>query len=98
MVVACAPGDVYRAGRTLRALDSAGLRAVDATRGGAQLPVEDGKGAWIVRAGAWPRQPERLRFPERSQTGRPLVALGAVFDAPGVASEGPRAWRELLAK
>ena len=96
-MVACAPGDVYRAGRTLRALERAGLRAVDATRAGASLPIEDGKGAWIVRAGAWPRQPALLRFPEPSQTGRPLVALGAVFDAPGTASEGARAWRELLA-
>jgi glycosyltransferase involved in cell wall biosynthesis len=97
LVVAFAPGDLYRAGRTLRALESAGLRAVDATRAGASLPVEDGKGVWIVRAGAWPRHPGSLRFPEGSQTGRPLVALGAVFDAPGVASEGARAWRELLA-
>lgn len=95
-MVACAPGDLYRAGRTLRALEGAGLHAVDAARAGATLPLEDGKGAWIVRAGAWLRQPERLRFPERSGTGRPLLALGAVFDAPGVASEGARAWRELL--
>jgi glycosyltransferase involved in cell wall biosynthesis len=97
-VVACVPGDIYRAGRTLRALDAAGLRAVDATRAGAPCPAEDGKAAWILRAGAWPRQPERLRFPERSQTGRPLLALGAVFDAPGFSSEGAGAWRDLLAR
>jgi glycosyltransferase involved in cell wall biosynthesis len=97
-VVAVAPGDVYRAGRTLRALDGTGLRAVDATRAGGTLPLEDGKGAWIIRAGAWPRHPERLRFPERSETGRPLVALGAVIDAPGVGSIGAEAWRELLAR
>jgi glycosyltransferase involved in cell wall biosynthesis len=98
VVVAAASGDVYRAGRTLRALDGAGLRAVDATRAGGTLPLEDGKGAWIVRAGAWPRHPERLRVPEPSETGRPLVALGAVVDAPGAGSTGAEAWRELLAR
>lgn len=94
-MVACVPGDVDRAGRTLRALEAAGVRGVDATRAGAALPIEEGKAAWIVRAGAWPRQ--RPRFPESSQTGRPLVALGAVFDPPDVASDGARAWRDLLA-
>lgn len=37
-----------------------------------------------------------MRFPAASQTGRPLVALGAVFDAPGTAGESAEAWRELL--
>lgn len=81
----------------MRALERAGIRAVDATRAGGPLPLEGGKGAWIVRAGAWPRAAGRVRFPESSQTGRPLMALGAVVDPPDLASDGARAWRELLA-
>ena len=92
------PGDIDRAGRTLRALRLLGASVVDlahedwpaifAAIRGSREPV------WLVRAGAWP-----LAFtePPPSFTGKPIVALGAVHPAsdvqPGDASSA-EVWSE----
>ena len=102
IVVALGPSDIYRSGRTLRALGNAGIRALDCTRGGT-LSLDSTCSAagavWILRAGTWPRDPQRIRFPAGSQTGRHLLALGATLSVPDSSceSEGARAWRDIHA-
>jgi glycosyltransferase involved in cell wall biosynthesis len=71
LVFSAAPGDRYRAGRTLRAIKDLGL-----------IPEEVGSATvlgdeplWLVRAGTWPRA-AAVTFPPSSHTGRPLCALG----------------------
>ncbi len=77
-----------RAERTRRTLRACGVEIADALDGSA--PV------WLVRAGAWPA--ERPRAPMESATGRPLVALGRVREAPGGdAHDDTRAWDDAIA-
>jgi glycosyltransferase involved in cell wall biosynthesis len=86
LVFAARPGDRYRVGRTLRALDQAGFAAVD----GRGLSVQDLSRAllaaagpvWLLRAGAWPAAASPIRLPPASATGRPLCALGRVCPDP----------------
>jgi glycosyltransferase involved in cell wall biosynthesis len=80
VVFGCRAGDLYRAGRTLRALGQAGLEARDgcgvSAAALAALLTAGGASVWLVRAGAWPVQPGRLCLPPPSATGLPLCALG----------------------
>lgn len=112
IVFAARPEEAPRRGRTLRALRRRGLDPVDATMtSGPALAAQIAAGpAWLVRAGAFPagvspaddgRAP--VVFPQRSATGRPLCALGAVLPAPedddeGYPGEEAARWREALAR
>ncbi len=76
LVFSTAPGDRYRAGRTLRALKALGLVAEEVEPSRPQL----GEGAvWLVRAGAWPRAAS-LSLPPPSATGHSLCAIGHVHE------------------
>ena len=104
MVFAEAPGDRYRAGRSLRPLSAAGLGVLDLTRSSIEAAAPPRAGVWFVRAGAWPiAAPARILaglLPPSSATGRPLCALGAVHAAPrnfdSVPGELAPAWSKLL--
>src|SRR4051794_29550432 len=84
------PAGPERVGRTLRALDAAGVAAEDAGPDLAGALGRAGGPIWLVRAGAWPAYPGPISAPPPSATGRPLVAFGAVLpgrgDDPGAAS------------
>jgi glycosyltransferase involved in cell wall biosynthesis len=83
LVFAAAPGDRYRAGRTLRALKRLGLAPEEV---GPSSPALGGGPVWLVRAGAWPRASYRS-FPPPSGTGRPVCALGLPRAPSGPADE-----------
>ncbi len=94
VIVFCdGPGDPLRVGRTLRALEIKGFRAID-PRG-----LVGGEATWLVHAGAFPVSLTPMSFPPESATGRPLCAFGAVRPCAGEAP-GPRAtaWSALLAR
>jgi glycosyltransferase involved in cell wall biosynthesis len=101
IVVGIAPGDVYLAGRTLRALRQCSISAHDVTRldecSLCTFLEEQAAPIWLLRAGTWPRSPERLRFPPASRASTSVAALGAVFapaDAP--TNNDQSAWRKLI--
>ncbi len=100
IVFASRPGDRLRAGRTLRALQRAGLDPVDATRAPDATPASlaahlTGGPVWLVRAGAWPAGAGPIAFPPPSATRLPLVALGAVREGDDA---DVRHWKDLLAR
>jgi glycosyltransferase involved in cell wall biosynthesis len=79
LVFAAQPGDRYRAGRTLRALKTAGFDGeslCDASPAAiAARLCEINSPVWFLRAGVWPTQ-TLISFPNASHTGRALCALG----------------------
>jgi glycosyltransferase involved in cell wall biosynthesis len=83
LVFAAAPGDRYRAGRTLRALKRLGLAPEEV---GPSPPALGGGPVWLIRASAWPRA-SSLCFPPPSGTGRPVCALGLPRSPSGPADE-----------
>lgn len=109
LVFTAAPGELYLAPRTWRALGALGLagaaegEAVPAARLGPQLaasatPAEHGP-RWLLRAGAWPATGKPPRLPPPSTTGRPLCAFGAVrppAGAPPPPSGEPLPWEQVL--
>ncbi|MBX7186400.1 MAG: glycosyltransferase [Vicinamibacteria bacterium] len=82
IVYASRPGDVDRAGRTIRALRLLGASVADLSREAWDAIHREIHASreplWLVRAGAWPVS---FTEPPPSSTGRPLVALGAVHPA-----------------
>ena len=66
-------------GRTLRALQDAGVFAEDAGGDLARAIGRKEGATWLVRAGAWPAHPGAILRPPSSATGRPLVAFGATI-------------------
>jgi glycosyltransferase involved in cell wall biosynthesis len=68
-------------GRTLRALDAAGVPAQDAATDLASALAGVDEPIWLVRAGAWPVHPGPIPSPPPSATGRPLVAFGSLSAA-----------------
>lgn len=78
-LVVRSPGEPVRVGRTLRALQEAGVVAEDAGGDLARAIGRMGGATWLVRAGAWPAHPGAILRPPPSATGRPLVAFGATI-------------------
>ncbi|HEX5272647.1 MAG TPA: glycosyltransferase, partial [Gemmataceae bacterium] len=72
LVFTAAPGDRYRAGRTLRHLKGLGLLSEELHP--SRPTLGDGP-VWLVRAGAWPRA-ATLTLPPPTATGRSLCAVG----------------------
>ena len=98
------PGDVYRAGRTLRSLRAAGIAAEQISEPTGQRLgdiLRAGGPVLLLRAGAWLVQAGALALPLPSATGKGLCALGALRvpresepeSQPGIASK--REWRSL---
>jgi glycosyltransferase involved in cell wall biosynthesis len=97
LVFATSPNDRYRAGRTVRALRRLGLEARDICGPTANVRAELRGAAgsvWLVRAGAWPARSGPVEWPWPSDTGLPLMALGAVLPP----SPAAPAWSDLLAE
>ena len=102
LVIGSSGGDRYRVGRTVRALSSRGLVAVDAIDTDlAELLAASTTAVWLVAAGAWPAAQQPLDFPPGSQTGRPLCALGVVHASPDSANDPHESshadWQQALA-
>ncbi len=96
-ILALDPGDALRIGRTERSLAHAGVKtAVVKTSGDLIARLE----AWeepalLISAGAWLVEKEALAPIPASATGRPLIALGAVREAPDALHPH---WRESAQK
>jgi glycosyltransferase involved in cell wall biosynthesis len=73
------PGEPERVGRTLRALEAAGVTAEEAGTDLARAVGSAEGSTWLVRAGAWPASPGPISEPPPSATGKPLVAFGATL-------------------
>src|SRR4051812_18083327 len=73
------PGEPERVGRTLRALDAAGVAAEDAGADLAGAIARAGGPIWLVRAGTWPARPGPVPAPPPRPPGGPLGPVGAVL-------------------
>jgi len=98
------PGDIYRAGRTLRSLLAAGI-AAEQLGGLTGQPLgailRTGGPLLFLRAGGWLVQPGAVPLPHPSATGKGLCALGALRvprESESGTAQAAMAWAELFAR
>src|SRR5215831_5853322 len=98
------PDAGYRAGRTIRSLAAAGVKAVEVpalSQERLAAVFAAGQGALFVRAGAWLVHPKGFCWPLPSGTGQPLCAIGATRNPTETDLETARAaanWNRLFAE